>query len=88
MKMIPQELVNQLLNTNNQSCINLTHNHANEPKSDVIAIIHIFNHAHTTKSNTFAYMIRVDKRRILQVQLVQLDNKHYQEFNQTNRTEF
>ena len=31
-------------------------------------------------------MIRVHKRRMFQVQPVQLVNKHCQEFNQTNRT--
>ena len=36
----------------------------------------------------FSDLIRVHKQRMFQVQSVQLVNKHSDEFNQTNRTEF
>ena len=48
----------------------------------------LYTHLSMHMQTTFVDMIRVYKRRIFQVQWVQLINKHCQEFNQNNRTEF
>ena len=44
-------------------------------------------HIHQNKI-LFIYLIRVDKQIIFQVQSVQLVNKQFKKFNQTNCTEF
>ena len=42
---------------------------------------------HLQQKNTFLDLTRVHKRRIFQVQSIQLVNKHCDEFNQTDHTE-
>ena len=70
--MIPQELVNQLFNTNNQSCSNSTRDHENETKREPTYIIHIFKNS-CTKNKVFLNI------------LSEYINQGYFKFNQYNQ---